>query len=226
MSQASGEAIVMKQSAGHSAAKLITVSRCETPIPSSRQKILDGAMQVAIRDGILGLTLDAVAREAGISKGGLTHHFRTKDELISALLEHFRVRTLRTMEKRIAEDENPSGRTLRAMIGMVLQPDKESDDDAGNPASENYRFFTALLAAFATNPRLLDPFRRSMTGIREQLLAQGPNGLRQVALWPAIHGLLLWHHLGVISFADPFLQSMIDELLSLVEGPSVPIRGV
>jgi AcrR family transcriptional regulator len=212
----------MEQSASHSAANVITVGQCETPIPPCRQKILDGAMRVAIRDGILALTLDAVAREAGISKGGLTHHFRTKDELISALLEHFRVRTLRAMEKRITEDENPSGRTLRAMIGMVLQPENEADDDEGNSASENCRFFTALLAAFATNPRLLDPFRRSVTSIREQLLAQGPNGLRQVALWPAIHGLLLWEHLGIISFADPFLQSMIDELLSLVEGPSVP----
>jgi AcrR family transcriptional regulator len=183
-------------------------------------------MQVAIRDGVLALTLDAVAREAGISKGGLTHHFRTKDDLISALLEHFRVRTLRSMEQRMAADQNPSGRMLRAMIAMALQPEVEADDVAGFSTSENRRFFTALLAAFATNPRLLEPFRRSMACIREQMLAQGPNGLRQVALWPAIHGLLLWQHLGVISPADPFLQSMIDELASLVDGPSAPDPGV
>jgi AcrR family transcriptional regulator len=217
--------MVMKQGISSSA----TMKRnagMESALPHNRQKILDGAMRVAIRDGILALTLDAVAREAGISKGGLTHHFRTKDDLISALLEHFRVRTLRTMEKRIAEDGNPSGRMLRAMIGMVLQRDQQADHVVGTATSENCGFFTALLAAFATNPELLDPFRRSMTCIREELLAQGPNGLRQVALWPAIHGLLLWHHLGVISFTDPFLQSMIDELLRLAEGPSTPIPGV
>ena len=45
---------------------------------SSREKILDAAVQVAIRDGILAMTLDAVAREAGVSKGGLIYHFRRR----------------------------------------------------------------------------------------------------------------------------------------------------
>ena len=74
----------------------------EHVVPLSRQRILNAAMQVAARDGVLAMTLDAVAREAGISKGGLIHHFRTKDDLISAMLEHFRVQTLETMEERIA----------------------------------------------------------------------------------------------------------------------------
>ena len=194
-------------------------------MPLSRQKILDGAMQVAIRDGILAITLDAVTREAGISKGGRIHHFRTKDDLISAMLEHFRAQTLRTMEERIAADENPKGGSFRAMVGMVLQP-VVTDHVAGTAYSGICRFFTALLAASANNPRLLDSFRRSMVCIREQLLTEGPNGLRQVALWPAIHGLLLWQHLGVISPEDPLVQSMIDELLSLVEGPNTTIPGV
>ena len=191
-------------------------------MPVSRQRILDGAMEVAIRDGILAITLDAVAREAGISKGGLIHHFRSKDDLISAMLEHFRALTLRTMEERIAADKNPSGGTFRAMVGMVL--DRVVTDQATEtPHSGISRFFTALLAASANNPKLLDSFQRSMVCIRERLLAEGPNGLRQVALWPAIHGLLLWQHLGVISAEDPLFQSMIDELLSLVEGPTHPM---
>jgi len=197
----------------------------ENAMPPGRQKILDGAIQVAIGDGILAITLDAVARQAGMSKGGLIHHFRTKDDLISAMLEHSRAQTLRTMEQRIAADENPRGRSFRAMVGMVLQP-VVADHVAETAHSGSCRFFTALLAASANNPRLLDSFRRSMVCIREQLLAEGPNGLRQVALWPVIHGLLLWQHLGVISPEDPLFQSMIDELLSLVEGPNPPIPGV
>lgn len=34
----------------------------ENAMPPGRQKILDGAIQVAIGDGILAITLDAVAR--------------------------------------------------------------------------------------------------------------------------------------------------------------------
>jgi AcrR family transcriptional regulator len=204
---------------------MIEAAMCEHAVSLSRQRILNAAMQVAVRDGVLAITLDAVAREAGISKGGLIHHFRTKDDLISAMLEHFRVQTLQTMEERIAIDENPRGRSFRAMVGMVLQP-ALTDQGEGAVPSGMCRFFTALLAASANNPGLLDSFRRSMGCMREKLLAEGPNGLRQVALWPAIHGLLLWQHLGVICAEDPIFQSLIDELLGLAGGPDPTVPGV
>jgi AcrR family transcriptional regulator len=186
----------------------------------SRQRILNAATQVADRDGIAALTLDAVAREASMSKGGLIHHFGTKNDLILAMLEHFRQQTLWALEARIAQDENPRGRSFRAMVDMVLPPLEPGQGQGDGTASSGMcRFFTALLAASANSPGLLDAFRHSMESMREALLAEGANGVRQVALWPAIHGLLLWQHLGVISAADPIFQVMVDELLSLAEGP-------
>jgi hypothetical protein len=77
----------------------------------------------------------------------------------------------------------------------------------------------AMLAASATNPRLLDPIRERLKGVREQLLAEGPNGLRQLALWPAIFGLMLWRHLGVLSDNDPIRTMIVEELIGLAEGP-------
>jgi hypothetical protein len=38
-------------------------------------------------------------------------------------------------------------------------------------------------------------------------------------LWPAIFGLMLWRHLGVLSDDDPVRQAIVLELLSLAEGP-------
>src|SRR5438876_12218385 len=49
-------------------------------------KLLDAAEAVVVRQGISNLTLDAVAAAAGMSKGGLLHHFRTKDRLVVALV--------------------------------------------------------------------------------------------------------------------------------------------
>src|SRR5438034_644724 len=49
-------------------------------------KLLDAAEAVVVRQGIANLTLDAVAAEAGMSKGGLLHHFPTKDRLVEALV--------------------------------------------------------------------------------------------------------------------------------------------
>src|SRR2546427_10493234 len=49
-------------------------------------KLLDAAEAVVVRQGISNLTLDAVAAEAGMSKGGLLDYFPTKDRLVEALL--------------------------------------------------------------------------------------------------------------------------------------------
>ena len=38
------------------------------------------------RDGARALTLDAVAAEAGVSKGGVLYHFATKRALIDGLI--------------------------------------------------------------------------------------------------------------------------------------------
>ncbi|HZB75928.1 MAG TPA: TetR family transcriptional regulator, partial [Solirubrobacteraceae bacterium] len=43
--------------------------------PSRREALLDAAIRVIRRDGAQKLTLDAVAAEAGVSKGGILYHF-------------------------------------------------------------------------------------------------------------------------------------------------------
>jgi AcrR family transcriptional regulator len=193
------------------------MSGAET-MASSREKILDAAVQVAIRDGILAMTLDAVAAETGISKGGLIYHFKNKDDLIAAMLEHFREQVQRSFESRIAADDHPQGRWFRAFVKTVFGAGPSGDPAVLAP-SEMARFLTAMLTASANNPQLLGPIRDRMSQLRERLLAEGPNGLRQIALWPAVYGLILWQHLGILTGDDPLRQSLIDELLTLAEGP-------
>lgn len=62
------------------------------------QQLLESAAMIAGRDGIAALSLNAVAREAGVSKGGLLHHFPNKQALIYALF----ARLLAIMEEAIA----------------------------------------------------------------------------------------------------------------------------
>ena len=57
----------------------------------SREEILDAARKVLLSKGLPGMTLEAVAREAGMSKTGLYYYFASKDalafELVYAALE-------------------------------------------------------------------------------------------------------------------------------------------
>ena len=53
---------------------------------NSRENLLVAAETVIIEKGFAHLTLEAVAAQANLSKGGLLYHFPTKDALIEALV--------------------------------------------------------------------------------------------------------------------------------------------
>jgi len=54
--------------------------------PLARERVLDALERILIEDGERAATMDATARAAGVSKGGLLYHFGTKDALESALV--------------------------------------------------------------------------------------------------------------------------------------------
>jgi AcrR family transcriptional regulator len=56
--------------------------------PSSKTAILEAAVRVAERGGIGGVTLDAVAGEAGLTKGGLIYHFPSKERLLLGVVTY------------------------------------------------------------------------------------------------------------------------------------------
>ncbi len=55
--------------------------------PVAREAVLDAFESLLIEVGERAATLDAVARRAGVSKGGLLYHFPTKEAMIAVLLE-------------------------------------------------------------------------------------------------------------------------------------------
>jgi AcrR family transcriptional regulator len=55
--------------------------------PVAREAVLDAFEALLIEVGERAATLDAVARRAGVSKGGLLYHFPTKEAMIAVLLE-------------------------------------------------------------------------------------------------------------------------------------------
>ncbi len=57
------------------------------PVPDVRQEIVEAALRVFGRSGVPAATLDDIASEAGISRGALCWHFRSKDDLLSAIVQ-------------------------------------------------------------------------------------------------------------------------------------------
>ena len=55
---------------------------------SQRSEILEAALRVMNAAEGGDITLDAVAHEAGLTKPGLLYHFRNRDVLLAAIVDH------------------------------------------------------------------------------------------------------------------------------------------
>jgi AcrR family transcriptional regulator len=53
------------------------------------EQILDAALDEFLAKGFDGATMESVARRAGLTKGGIYHHFRSKDEILVAVNHQF-----------------------------------------------------------------------------------------------------------------------------------------
>lgn len=56
--------------------------------PSNRTRILDAAVRLIEQAGMTAVTFDAVAAEAGLTRGGLTYHFPSREALLLGLHQH------------------------------------------------------------------------------------------------------------------------------------------
>ena len=82
----------------------MTAQRCDTPDPI-QDRILDAAEELVCSRGIAGFTLDGVAQAAGVSKGGLLYHFRSKDSLIAGMQQRMASRMADTLKEARARSE-------------------------------------------------------------------------------------------------------------------------
>ena len=55
----------------------------------TRKIVLEAALRVFARSGISAATLEDVASEAGVTRGTVSWHFHSKDELLAGIIKHF-----------------------------------------------------------------------------------------------------------------------------------------
>jgi len=107
--------------------------------PKARDAILDAAQARLLSQGPSGLVLDAVASEAGVSKGGLLYHFPSKEALIRGLSERMLAGFDAIQEALHAADADPDGAWTRAYVRSTVTP-------KGEPADDSARLMAGLLA--------------------------------------------------------------------------------
>lgn len=116
--------------------------------PRARKQVLDAAERIVKAHGAANLTFEELVQESGISRGGITYHFATKDDLLRALIE-------RDLEQGKAEEAR-----FRAAAGDGPAAELIAQIRAwSRPDADRKRFVAGMLSAVAHDPGLLDPIR-------------------------------------------------------------------
>jgi AcrR family transcriptional regulator len=167
----------------------------------TKQRLLGAAAAVVRRDGAGALTLDAVAAEAGVSKGGLLYHFKTKRDLLDAMLEGW----LEEFASEIAAAEEGKG----FAHGYVAASDI-STWAAGERATE-----FGLLAAMVDEPGTLEGVRARYAAWQERLAAQATDPVDATVARLAADGLWLNDLLGLAPPAGELRERVMARMLDL-----------
>jgi AcrR family transcriptional regulator len=115
---------------------------------NTQKAIIDAANRIVIEQGVERLTLEQVATEAGISKGGLLYHFPTKEALIKGMINHYLERFTEDFSQAAEKEGDTPGRWNRSYLTTTFA------DNQRTP-----RMSSGLLAAIATDPSLLAPLQ-------------------------------------------------------------------
>jgi AcrR family transcriptional regulator len=145
--------------------------------PDTRRRLLDAAGQVIRRDGPAALTLEAVAAQAGVSKGGLLYHFASKDALVDGLIADW----LDRFEADVAAAARDRG-WARAYAETCEAGARSADERATD---------VALLAALTGDPGRLDVVRRRYAAWQRRLVADGGDAVDATIVRLAADGLWL-----------------------------------
>lgn len=152
----------------------------------TRHRLLDAAAS-AITERGPDVSLAVIARRAGVSKGGLLHHFPTREDLLAALMAYLLAQFDELVEAELQhEPEGRPGRLVRAYIRAVF-----ADLDAQDRGREQL----TLMGQLGSSPAVSEFLRHDEAQWAQRVAADGMDPLRAELLMKAADGAtasLMW----------------------------------
>lgn len=166
---------------------------------SSRDRLIAAALEQITLNGLQTLTLDAVAAAAGVTKGGLIYHFKTRDDLLLAVVENI-VEGL-DVQARTAQDTADGKSPLQRALMLLM-------DDTFNMPETQRHLLTNCLAAVSTHQHLIGPVQALYARSYDHLLRSSTDPGRALTLAVAMDGLLLLELMNLHTFSPEQRQSI------------------
>lgn len=172
-----------------------------------RDKVLDAAEAIVSAVGAAGLTIDAVAKAAGITKGGVQYCFGNKDGLIDAMME----RWFNEFDNAVAEDlagETDPVKAMRAHAAVTARMN----------TAENARA-SGMMAALLQREEHMEKNRAWYRARLDGLDVSSEEGRRARLMFLATEGAFLLRSFGFVEMDDAEWQDMFGDILKLLPEP-------
>jgi AcrR family transcriptional regulator len=124
-----------------------TAITAEADFSETKSKILDAAFQRLAREGYAALSMREIARDAGVNHALINYHFRSKDQLVVAVLDQANRRLLERQRRMYA-----------APAGLAQKWTEARRFYESDLASGFVRVQAELWAASLADPRLREKF--------------------------------------------------------------------
>jgi AcrR family transcriptional regulator len=173
----------------------------------SRELILQAAEEIVAKRGPAHLTLETAANEAKVSKGGLFYHFRSKEALLEAMISRS-MELLASEHLKFAESltGERNGKMKANIIGTLRHLESQRP------------VLTAVIAAIASDPKLVEPMRESIRNEFKDLTKELTLRTEDIAiLFLASQGLLLMELLNLSFLTPSQIRKVTQRMLQLVE---------
>ena len=119
---------------------------------STKSRIFEAAAKIIKERTVDEMTLEEVAKEADISKGGLLYHFPSKEQLIEGLVEYYEQLFTQEMKAELEKISDETKRPLSAYINAAF-----------NFQSKSHHISQGVLAASLLSPGLLSPVQKRLS---------------------------------------------------------------
>jgi AcrR family transcriptional regulator len=168
----------------------------------TRDRLLDAAARLLLRDPSK-LTLEAVADEAGTSKGGLLYHFASKAQLLDAVVDRWEASFQDQIDA--AAEDTPGGwvRAYTDVSALDGEDEHAREIDSG------------ILAVLALQPERMEAVRARYERWQDRIVDDGIDPVDATIVRLAADGLWLAELMGLAPPRGELRDQVLERLRTL-----------
>ncbi|AGT11494.1 TetR/AcrR family transcriptional regulator [Paracoccus aminophilus] len=161
---------------------------------------------VVRREGVGGLSIDAVAKEAGISKSSVVYDFRNKAGLLAAFTRDRLDTHRRVIEDQFRDDDRPN-RSLRAMLHCSQE----------RPSAEETQVAMLISSAMRSEEECHNIMRDEVSRMFVQIREEAPDARRARLAYIALYGLKSLEFFGFHQFEAGERQELLSDITEFLD---------